>query len=405
MSFIVFHVFSGLEESLAKKTGGVEAFLNNMLRNNVDSEIYSMVIGRKHKLIPRIITEFKSYGTAENRNQRTQFPYLAYLLSNLILGIALSFLLLLYNGRQSGIQQQRVIQVHDPVIAASLFLFFPRFLKSEMLVSQFHSEYRRRLEIMLPNTLMSKLTVKLYSYSEKICIWQSDFIVAVSKQIRNYLIAAGCSSRKISVVPIFLEANPNLISSSATQIVNSLGIHKNQVIITYVGRLSKEKNLHFLLSGFLSIDPSIRNNLTLLIVGTGNQLNDLRRMVPQEETNRVRFLGHRSDVDSILDITDIFVLPSLSEGFPFSLLEAMNHGKAIVTSNIPTISEVVKNGHDALLIDPKSSEQLIAAITAIYSDPNLGHQLGINAKEKARQYSKDKVVPKLINAYASHRRK
>jgi glycosyltransferase involved in cell wall biosynthesis len=396
---MVLHVFSGSKDALAKNTGGVETFLNNMIKNNMRSDISSLVVGRQYQFIPQIITEVKREEVGQIPRQRIVFPYLTYLLSNLILGVSLSFRLLVYNGGKNKTTQRLVIHVHDPVIGATLFLFFPRFLRSATYVSQFHSDYSKRLEIMLSHALLSRLTLRLYSSLEKICIWRADVAIPVSEHIRSYLIAAGCSSAKIQKIPIFLETIDKLNSVPVSRSVMSLGIEKNQFILTYIGRLSKEKNLPILLSAFSLLDPSIRKNLTLLIAGAGDQLNKIKPLITPKISDRVRLLGHRSDIGFILSNSDVFILPSLTEGFPFSLLEAMAHGKAIIASNIPPIAEIVENGQDALLFDPTNPKQLSSVITKLYADSDLRIKLGLNARAKAKLYDRDIVIPMLINTY------
>ena len=398
LKFIVFQIFSGSKEALSHNTGGVETFLNNMLENNSVSELSSIVIGRQSLIIPQVITTFNRDKTDNLPYKKVPFPYIAYFISNLIFGFCLSFFFLIQNYIQNKVNQQIVLHVHDPIIGSTLFLFYPKFLKSAICVTHFHSEYGKRLKIMLPKSLLSMLTLKLYSGFEKICFARSQSIIAVSGHIQNYLIEAGCSNEKISKIPIFLNISSNKPSLSNKN-REAIGLKKDLFILTYIGRLTKEKNVPILLSAFFSLEPSMRQNMILLIVGAGDQLNNLKRRVPYELLDKVQFLGHRSDVNLLLDMTDIFVLPSLTEGFPFSLLEAMAHGKTIIASNIAPIAEVVKHAEDAFLFNPRKCIELKNVISKLYLDPILRKNLGKNARKKAEQYDKDIVIPKIIHNY------
>jgi glycosyltransferase involved in cell wall biosynthesis len=100
-----------------------------------------------------------------------------------------------------------------------------------------------------------------------------------------------------------------------------------------------------------------------------------------------------------LNAIDIFVLPSLSEGSPFSLIEAMAAGKAIIASNIPAIREIVEDGKEALLFNPYIPEQLKEAILKLYHNPELRRKLGQNAEKKVKQYDINVVFPKIIEVY------
>ncbi len=398
MKFTVYHVFTGSKDALAKNTGGVETFLNNMLKNNRLSAIHSTVIGRQCQFIPQIISDVKPDESNHTSQPRMSFPFFTYLLSNLILGISISLLLSVRCIGQKKRGNRCVIHVHDPIIGASLFMFSPKFLTNATYVAQFHSEYSNRLKIMLPRTLLSQLTLHLYSRLEKICLKRVDSAIAVNKNIRKYVISMGCPSGKVRKIPVFINTSVKPPFGDLSENKRSLGVAEDQFVVTYIGRLSKEKNLEVLLSSFLALDSSLQKNLTLLIVGAGYQLNNLKSMIPKI-SNNVLFLGHRFDVDFILDVSDIFILPSLTEGFPFSLLEAMSHGKTIIPSNIPPIAEIVKNKREAILFDPRSPEQLSNAIIRLYADPQLRITLGGNAKELVKKYDVKVIFSFMLDCY------
>ena len=109
--------------------------------------------------------------------------------------------------------------------------------------------------------------------------------------------------------------------------------------------------------------------------------------------------GFRRDVKRILASIDVFVLPSLSEGCPFSLLEAMAAEKAIIASDIPGIREIVQDGIEALLFEPNNVYLLLQALLRLYYDQELRQRLGNNAKRKALLYDSDVVLRKIIKIY------
>jgi glycosyltransferase involved in cell wall biosynthesis len=251
---------------------------------------------------------------------------------------------------------------------------------------------------MLPKTLMTDLTLRLYSLFEKICILRADKIVAVSENIRKYLIELGCSSQKLEIVPVFLDALfKETDSTKLEQTRRALKLNGEHFVLTYVGRISKEKNLEVLIKAFQELDISVRKNSKLLIVGEGEQLSNLKSSTCF--SNGIMFPGHRTDVREILYLSDVFVLPSLTEGFPLSLLEAMSSRKAIVASNIPAIKQILDDEEDAILFDPRKSEQLKMAILRLYRDPKLRRELGENAEKKASKYRIDAIYPKILRLY------
>jgi glycosyltransferase involved in cell wall biosynthesis len=103
---------------------------------------------------------------------------------------------------------------------------------------------------------------------------------------------------------------------------------------------------------------------------------------------RVHLLGFRDDVQDILAAGDLFVMPSLSEGLPLALVEAMSFGLPVVVSGVGGIPEVVTDGVDGLLVPPSDSTALAAALRTLLDDPALRRRLGTAARARAlRDYA------------------
>jgi glycosyltransferase involved in cell wall biosynthesis len=245
---------------------------------------------------------------------------------------------------------------------------------------------------------MTRQTIGLYSFLEKICVLRADKVIAVNENISKYLVEIGCPSHKILRISVFLDTYfGDLDLAGIEKARRTLNINDRHLVFAYIGRISREKNLEILIEAFLDLAMSMRKNLKLLIVGEGEQLNELKSLV--NLSDGVLFLGHRNDIGQILSLSDVFVLPSLTEGFPLSLLEAMSFGKAIIASNIPAIREILKDEKEAILFDPRSSEQLKKAMLRFYDDSSLRKKFGENAKKKASKYNIDDVYPRILQVY------
>lgn len=409
MKISVFHIFAGSERALVKKTGGVETLVNSMFHYK-ENGISMAIVGRSRRVLPQIIVE--SDQGMSNRSsevgqsgsaQRSVFPFFPYLLSNMILGLTISWFMCAFCRGQKK-QTNIVIHAHDPIIGAVVFLTPSKILGSAVYVSQFHSEYTKRLALMLPRTLMTRLTIGLYSFLEKICVLRADNVIAVNENISKYLVEIGCAPHKILRIPVFIDTYVGDIDLAGIEKARrALDINDRHLVLAYIGRISKEKNLKILIKAFLDLEMPIRKNLKLLIVGEGEQLNELKSSV--HLSDEVLFLGHRTDIGQILSLSDVFVLPSLTEGFPLSLLEAMSFGKAIIASNIPAIKEILDDEKEAILFDPRSSEKLKKAVLRFYDDSSLRKKFGENAKKKASQYNIDGVYPRILQVYRESLRK
>lgn len=172
--------------------------------------------------------------------------------------------------------------------------------------------------------------------------------------------------------------------------------------LVWIGRFVPEKGLLFLL---FALQKVIRKNsaVKLLLGGDGPIKNQLVNSVKELGLQKnVVFLGSlgRTEVVVTLSNSSIFVLPSLKEGMPRALLEAMACGRPIIGTNISGIAAVVENGVTGFLVPPKDSEALSDAILKLLSDKDLRENMGHNARELiVSNYNSVKISEKVINVY------
>lgn len=166
------------------------------------------------------------------------------------------------------------------------------------------------------------------------------------------------------------------------------GIPYDAPILVTVGRLAKVKNQEMLIKITARIP-----NAHLLLIGDGEERQHLKELViSQKCENRVHFIGEVNPefVPSYLSLSDIFILPSLSEAMPMALIEAMNEGLPIVASDIPANREVLGTQDDkqvGFLADLQSVESFIDAIENIISDKKLAEDMGTIAKLRVQKFS------------------
>jgi glycosyltransferase involved in cell wall biosynthesis len=161
-----------------------------------------------------------------------------------------------------------------------------------------------------------------------------------------------------------------------------LGLDSHAQVIVTVGRQEFQKG-HVHLVGAFDVLAATRPGVELLIVGRkGNHSAQLQARVRQSpHRDRIRTLGHRDDVPDILAAADLFVLPSIYEGFPGAAIEAMALGLPVVASSLPTLREVVEEGCSGLLVPPRDPTQLVEAMGRVLDDPKLARRLGDRGRE------------------------
>ena len=125
----------------------------------------------------------------------------------------------------------------------------------------------------------------------------------------------------------------------------------------------------------------------MLAVGEGPLREQLEVLARQLNiTSAVRFLGHREDVADLLNAADLVTLASRSEGMPYTLLEAMGSGRAVVATRIGGIEEVIKKEDIALLVPTENPEALAGAVASLLDDPSQAAAVGSAARDYVMEH-------------------
>ncbi len=166
---------------------------------------------------------------------------------------------------------------------------------------------------------------------------------------------------KIQVIPNAIDTN-HMETPCDEALRDEVAGDPRRRMIFLPARLEEEKNHQSLIRAIATLP-----DVVCVFAGEGSLEKELRALSEQlGVADRVRFLGHRDDVPSLMAYADVFVLPSLSEGMPLSLLEAMAAGTPVVASNIPGINEVIDDQRTGLLVAPQDPDALANAIRACF---------------------------------------
>lgn len=157
-----------------------------------------------------------------------------------------------------------------------------------------------------------------------------------------------------------------------------LGVPRNAPIVFWAGRLDRVKGLGHLIDAFAGVARS--SVAHLLLAGDGPLRESLGERIERADlASRVHLLGARRDVPSLLRATDVFVFPSLTEGLPNALLEAMACGCPIVTTDVPGCRDLITAGETGLIVPFGDVAALSTAIMRLLDDRGLARQLGARA--------------------------
>ncbi len=244
----------------------------------------------------------------------------------------------------------------------------------------------------------------LYQFFDRFLERYVDRFIVVSENLENYLMESRqISSKKIIRIynGIELDAfNPDLKSINFDQLKKTFGIDEGTITVAAIGRLCWQKGFEYFLRAIPKIIEN-GNKAIFLLVGEGplrKQLEDLAKFLAIE--NNVVFTGFRVDIKSILAMVDFLVVPSLLEGFPMIILEAMAMAKPIIASNIDGISEQLENGKTGCLVKSKSPEEISKTLINLMTNREKGNKLGINARKHAiENFSIEKMISKVEQVY------
>jgi glycosyltransferase involved in cell wall biosynthesis len=241
---------------------------------------------------------------------------------------------------------------------------------------------------------------KFESSIDELVSRNADHLIVVNKEIKQYISNLGVPFEKISVIPMGIESSCfKLGPKDREEVRQEFGIPENAFVIGYIGRIeTPNKRVHTLIEAFSIFNHRTCTNSYLMIVGNGNH-NKYDDKVKKMGVTSLIFTGFRQDVERMLAALDVFVLPSLSEGCPFSLLEAMAAEKTIAASDIPSIREIVENGKEALLFDPKDVNTLEKALSRLYDESDLRIKLAKEARNKVRHYEKNHILTRILEIY------
>jgi glycosyltransferase involved in cell wall biosynthesis len=206
-----------------------------------------------------------------------------------------------------------------------------------------------------------------------------DHNVCVSQGVADFSVQeAGLNARKVSVVPNGVDF-ATYANATPTDLVH-LGLKSQFPVVITVGRLEEQKGIRFLLDAATTVLLQ-HPDCQFLIVGDGPERASLEALASSLGIgSSIRFAGHRGDVPGLLAASDLFVLPSLWEGMPNALLEAMAAGLPVIATAVEGSREIIESDASGLLVPAGNSSELAAAILRVLNDPHFASRLASDAQ-------------------------
>lgn len=226
-------------------------------------------------------------------------------------------------------------------------------------------------------------------------------IVAVSYEVeqdmRRYLISA----KKIQLIINGIDMQEFQQNQQAGErIRNEFGIAPERPLIGTIGRISPEKGQKYFIEAAAQVLKSYPH-ACFVLVGDGGQGEEIRAYSDELGiTDKVIFAGFRTDIAEWYSALDIFILPSLLEGTPMALLEAMSASVPVVATDVGGVGHIVQDEENGLLVPPENANKLATGIRRLLADPTWTAQLAKNGlRTVASRYSAKKMAENYMALY------
>ncbi|MGQ9512036.1 MAG: glycosyltransferase family 4 protein [Thermodesulfitimonas sp.] len=225
---------------------------------------------------------------------------------------------------------------------------------------------------------------RLFALAEGLLARGTNRIITVSQALRREYIAQE-RLRPEQVVTIYNGVDPEefRISESRAVLRTRLGLPVDTPVVGTVARLAPQKGVRYLIEAAGLLPPG--RQPFFVIVGDGPLRGELERLAAASAGGRFFFTGMREDLPALLNAFDLFVLPSVSEGFGLAALEAMAAALPVVATTVGGIPEVVVDGETGILVPPRDAAALAAAIGRLLGDPELAAKMGQAGRERVRK--------------------
>jgi glycosyltransferase involved in cell wall biosynthesis len=231
----------------------------------------------------------------------------------------------------------------------------------------------------------------------------SSFIIANSTAVRNLLVDDfRIPEERVCVIRNGVNLDRFLAKSGDRQKLLP-GVDPQAPLVITVG------NMHSRVKGHYELVEAVRSirdpfpNAKFLIVGDGEERPRIERAAQQAGVGDMFvFLGQRADIPDLLSCCDLFVLPSLAEGLPNAILEAMASGLPVVATRVGGIPEIIEDGRTGLMVPPKDPKALAEAIMRVLRDAEFATMLADSGQERVHsEFSFHRAVESLNHLYTT----
>jgi len=259
----------------------------------------------------------------------------------------------------------------------------------------------------IPPSTLKMLLKTLFDYAWGYRILRDAArVLALSRDEAGIILRMGISKEKIVIIPNGIDLS-RYKPVAKGRFRSKYGIDDNIKIVTYIGRISVEKGLDFLLKAFTKLLKISKESVVLAIIGPDmGYLRNVVKLVKQLGLkDKVLIIGplpHSEELFSVYVDSDVIVIPSKSEAFPVTALEAFVYGKPVISTRVGALKDVIIDGVTGFLVNYDDVDELARKMYMLINDDQLATNMGKEAQRLAKhRFSLDNIVKEIEEVYYS----
>jgi glycosyltransferase involved in cell wall biosynthesis len=244
----------------------------------------------------------------------------------------------------------------------------------------------------------STRSVRFYEFIDSLVLRRARRVIGVSDAITAALHESGISESRLGTIPngtdiIRFQCSPKTLRKE-------LGIG-NRLMIGTVARLERQKGIEYLVRAAQGVVSEFPDSL-FVVIGQGSLGPELCQLIRELGLeSHVRLLGERNDMPGVYSSLDLFVLPSIDEGMPMTILEALAASCPVIATRVGAVEKLIIEGETGLLVEPRDVPALGAAILSCVRDPALAGRLGSNGQRHVQaSFSAEAMARNYLEVYS-----
>ncbi len=274
--------------------------------------------------------------------------------------------------------------VHCHGARANYIAAFIRKKINAVMITTLHSDYKLDFK----DTLYKQI---IYAPINYFALKRFKYILTVTEAFKNMMVRRGFREDKFFVVynGIDFSVKPSFIPKNEFFEKYSVDYDENKKYVGIAARLNAVKGIDIFLKMAFDICGK-KDDVNFVIAGNGDDFNKFNSLIKEGGfSDRIFMIGHIDDIDSFFNAIDVNMLTSLSESFPYALLEGARMKKATVSTGVGGIPEMILNGKTGFLVSPYDVSDMSEKVLKLISDENLAGKFGQAFFEHARKNFSD----------------